>query len=109
MSLREMQYYFTFGTPARDGFEHRKNCEDNQWHSLYEKEDDDGQLPLSDYLGMREVLTIDKTTEESTAHLQSMKVREQLSDYIATAGVMSQEAVTEQLFADSVAPGGGVH
>ena len=38
-----------------------------------------------------------------------MKVREQLSDYIATAGVMSPKAVTEQLFADSVAPGGGVH
>ena len=30
MSLREMQYYFTFGTPARDGFEHHKNCEDNK-------------------------------------------------------------------------------
>ena len=29
MSLREMQRNFTFGTPSRDGFEHRKNCDVN--------------------------------------------------------------------------------
>ena len=41
LSLRDVQPAFTFGTPARDGFEHQDNCELNRWHAMFGGKDDE--------------------------------------------------------------------
>ena len=79
------------------------------WHATYGGEDEDGNRPKADYDGIRECLASDKITEETEEHLQSIKVREEFQDFMTAAGVMSQKDAADQLFADLVSPGGGVH
>ena len=112
MTLRDMQHFFAFGTPSKDGVEHHQNMEVNDWHALYKGVDKHGQWPSAGFDQTRDLLDSELVTEKTWELLASespttkaVKLHTEIKELMVAANVLSPQDVTNRIFDEMSSPG----